>query len=109
MFPLCNVLHLTKEADIATAWNLPLESADDPTAMKLQQKRPLQLTNVCVCQANTVSFQHVNVGDTCDMMSVRLSGKKALDDLQGKIVVLDDDDNGDDVQVRWTSHHNNKL
>ena len=67
---LCATLHLTKEADIASAWNLPVESAADPTAMKLQQKRPLQLTDVCVCQANTVYIQHVNVGDTCDMMSV---------------------------------------
>lgn len=32
-----------------------------------------------------------------------------MEDLQGKIVVLDDDDSGADVQVRWTSHHNNKL
>ena len=32
-----------------------------------------------------------------------------MEDLQGKIVVLDDDDSGADVQVRWTSHQNNKL
>jgi len=107
---LCATLHLTKEADIASAWNLPVESAADPTAMKLQQKRPLQLTDVCVC-VKQIQFTfsmwmlvtHVTWCQFC------LWGKEAMEDLQGKIVVLDDDDSGADVQVRWTSHHNNKL
>ena len=104
-------MHLIKEDDIATAWNLPVESAADPTAMKLHQKRPLQLTKVCVCvcvcQANAKCSLHsaCECSDTCDMMSICFSGKDALDDLQGKIVVLDDDDSGDYAQVRWASHH----
>ena len=61
-----------------------------------------------MCQANTVLPSACEFSDTCDMMSICFSGKEALDDLQGKIVVLDDDDSGDAAQVRWTSHHSNK-
>ena len=53
---LCAPLHLIKEDDLANAWNLPVEPAADPTAMKLHQKRPLQLTKVCVCVSSKYSF-----------------------------------------------------